>query len=68
MLFPRRVTGMIIEFLIGWVVTALVFNVITSISLKERNEVFNHCHVGIIVIGSLITTGMAQWVLWMLNW
>jgi len=59
---------MIIEFLAAWIVTALIFNGVVEISLKERNVIFNQYHVIIIIVGSLITTSMAQLTLWMLNW
>jgi len=59
---------MIIEFLVGWILIALLFTHIVKVALEYRHETFNKYNTISILIGSVITTGVAQWLLWLLGW
>jgi len=58
----------VIEFLAAWSLTAIAFTIVVPVALKQRHEAFDGGHVMSILLGSLLVTGIAQYILWMMGW
>lgn len=57
-----------IEFLVGWTITAIAFTYVVQVSLKQRRIACDKFHVMSILLGSLLATGIAQYIFWTMGW